>query len=83
MWGAYTASDNAPARTRVWSRKTTLYVQKLAHVTSVSRVMYGNFSCYHSLYGFVVRTRMVLQALWESPILGTENTLSMLDVQLG
>ena len=34
-----------------------------SRVTTVSRVMYGNFSCYHSLYGFVVGTRMVLQAL--------------------
>ena len=47
------------------------------HVTTVSRVMYGKFSCYHSFYGFVVRTRMVLQALWKSPILGTENILFM------
>ena len=36
-------------------------------------VMYGDFSRYHSLYDFVVRTQIVLQALWESPILGTEN----------
>ena len=39
--------------------------------------MYRNFSCYHSLYGFVVGTQMVLQALWEFPIQGTENILSM------
>ena len=39
--------------------------------------MYGNFSCYHSLYGFVVWTRIVLQALWEYPTLGTENILSI------
>ena len=31
-----------------------------SHVATVSLVMYGNFSCYHSLYGFVVGTRMVL-----------------------
>ena len=42
-----------------------------------SRVMYGNVSCYHSLYGFAVGTRMVLQALWEFTIPGTENILSM------
>ena len=39
--------------------------------------MYGHFSCYHSLYGFAVGTRMVLQVLWEFPIPGMENILSM------
>ena len=44
------------------------------------RVMYGDFSCYHSLYGFAVRIRIVLHALWESPIPGTENILSMVPI---
>ena len=48
-----------------------------SHVITVSRVMYRNFSCYHSFYGFVVGTRMVLQALWKSPILDMEIMLSM------
>ena len=49
-----------------------------SRVTTVSHVMYGNFSCYHSLYGFVVRARMALQAVQEFPIPGTENMLSMI-----
>ena len=44
--------------------------------------LYINFAVvnpvtYHSLYGFAVGTRMVLQVLWEFPIPGMENTLSM------
>ena len=42
--------------------------------------MYINFAMvnpvtYHSLYGFAVGTRMVLQVLWEFPIPGMENTI--------
>ena len=48
-----------------------------SHVTTVSHIMYRNFLCYHSLYGFVVGTRLVLQALRESPIPGMENILSI------
>ena len=31
---------------------------------AVCTYMYGNFSCYHSLYGFVVGTLIVLLELW-------------------
>ena len=56
---------------------------EISHVTTVSHVMYGNILCYHSLYGFVVGTRMVLQALWESPIPCMENILSMVKPSKG
>ena len=55
----------------------SVYVRKLLVLPQFPRVMYGDFSCYHSLYGFAVRTQIVLHALWESPIPGTENILSM------
>ena len=49
----------------------------LAFCDAMHLYMHGNFSCYHSLCGFVVVTQMVLQALWELPIRGKENILSI------